>query len=142
MLDIVRSCNLVQYRGKMTKTLISDPILLTPHSPLVIWQCCKLSSYAISRKTNKPNLKKWQKKLILGPILDHLAQIWSPPNFFLKVLPLADIIHCCKLLLYAISKKTNKTLLGKWQKTNFGTNFDLFASTFDLQQIFCGFYLH
>ena len=23
--------------------------------------CCKLSLYAISRKTNKPNLKKWEK---------------------------------------------------------------------------------
>ena len=87
--------------------------------------------------------KNDQKKLILEPILDHLAQICPPPQkFFLKVLPLADIIHCCKLLLYAISKKTNKTLQGKWQKTNLGTNFDLFASTFDLQQIFCGFYLH
>ena len=25
------------------------------------------SPYAISRKTNKPNLKKWQKNLIIGP---------------------------------------------------------------------------
>ena len=57
----------------MAKTLISEPIC--PPSPkfffigfflLVIRQCSKLSSYAIRRKTNEPNMKK-KKKLILGP---------------------------------------------------------------------------
>ena len=37
--------------------------------------CHKLSLYAISRKTNEPNLKKMAKNLILGPILARLAQI-------------------------------------------------------------------
>ena len=27
-----------------------------------VMDCCKLSLYAISRETNKPNLRKWQKK--------------------------------------------------------------------------------
>ena len=35
----------------------------------------KLSSFVISRKTNEPNFKKWQKNLILVLILAH-----SPPN--------------------------------------------------------------
>ena len=38
------------------------PLLLVRH-------CCKLSLYAIWRKTNEPNLRKWQKKLVLGPNL-------------------------------------------------------------------------
>ena len=41
-------------------------------------------------KINEPNLRKWQKiKLILD-------QTWSP-KFFSWVLPLADVMHCCKL---------------------------------------------
>ena len=40
---------------------------------LIIGHCPKLSSYAIYRKTNEPNLRKWQKKLILGLILAHLG---------------------------------------------------------------------
>ena len=56
----------------MAKTLISEPIC--PPSPkfffigfflLVIRQCSKLSSYAIRRKTNEPNMKK--KKTNFGP---------------------------------------------------------------------------
>ena len=37
----------------------------------------KLSSFVISRKTNEPNFKKWQKNLILVPILVHLT---PPPK--------------------------------------------------------------
>ena len=44
--------------------------------------CSKLSLYAISRKTNQSNLKIWQKKLVLDPILVLLAQIWTPELFF------------------------------------------------------------
>ena len=54
-----------------------------------------------------------KKPRVLGPIL---AQIWSPKSF-LWVVPLLDNIHCCKLPLYAISRKTNKPNLKKWQKT-------------------------
>ena len=46
------------------------------------YYCCKLSLYATSRKTNKPNLRKWQKNLVSGPILTTLAQIWAPKIFF------------------------------------------------------------
>ena len=74
----------------MAKTLILVPIwgpknFLNGFLPLlVVRQCSKLSLYAISRKNNEPNLKKWQKNLILGPILDHLSQICLA-KFFLQV---------------------------------------------------------
>ena len=62
----------------MAKTLISDPTWDPQYLPLLaVRQSSKLSSYAISRKTYEPNLKKQQKKLFLGPILAHLA-----PMFF------------------------------------------------------------
>ena len=48
--------------------------------------CCKLSLYTISSKTNEPNLRKWQKKpLVLDPSLAHLGQIRGT-NFFFKYL--------------------------------------------------------
>ena len=46
-----------------------------------------------------------------GPIL---AQIWYQ-KYFLWVLPLLDVIPCCKLY-YAVSEKTNEPNLRKWQK--------------------------
>ena len=58
-------------------------------------------------------LEKIAKNLILGLIL---AQIWSP-KFFSRVIPLLGVTHCCKLSLYAISKKTKEANLRKWQKT-------------------------
>ena len=42
---------------------------------------CKLSLYAISRKTNELNMRKWKKKTSLGLILAHLAQIWTDKTF-------------------------------------------------------------
>ena len=113
----------------MTRNLILDPILahlakIWPHPHffslqvlplLVVRQCSKLSSYAIWRKTNEPNLRKWQKKLILERILVCLAQIW-PPQFFLQVLPLLVVRYCSKLSSYAISRKTNEPNWRKWQK--------------------------
>ena len=92
--------------------------------PLVVGrQCPKLSSYAISRKTNEPNLKRWQKNKFLAQFWPVLAQIWSP-NFFSWVLSLLDVTHCCKWSLYVISRKTNEPDLRKCQKkTSFRPNF-------------------
>ena len=43
---------------------------------------CNPSLYLILRKTNQPNLRKWQKKpLVLGPFLTPLTQI-RVPNIF------------------------------------------------------------
>ena len=84
---------------------------------LVVRYYSKLSSYAISRKTNEPNLRKWQ-DLILDLILACLAKKKN-----LWVLPLLDVIHCCKQSLHPISRKTNELNLRKWQKTQFQTQF-------------------
>ena len=78
---------------------------------LDIIHCCKL--YAISGKTNKQNLTKWQKPSFrpnFGPDL-------APQKLFLWVLPLQNLLYCCKISLYAISRKTNEPNLRKWQKT-------------------------
>ena len=75
--------------------------------PLDVMLCCKLSLYAILRKTNKPNLRKWQKTFC---------------HFFSWILPLLDVRHCCKLSLHAISSKTNKPNLRKWLKISSKTN--------------------
>ena len=56
------------------------------------------------------------KKLNLEPVLACLAQIWYSKFFFLWALPLIDVIHCCKLSLHAISRKTNEPNFKKWQK--------------------------
>ena len=49
------------------------------------------------------------------------------PKFFSQVLFLPVVRQCSKLSFYAISMKTNKPDLRKWQKPNFGPNFDLFG---------------
>ena len=49
------------------------------------------------------------KKLIAGQILTQILV----PNFFFVGFILLDVRHCCKLSLYAISRKTNNR---KWRK--------------------------
>ena len=39
------------------------------------------------------------------------------PQFFWWILPPLNVRHSCKLLLYAISRRSNKPNLKKWQKT-------------------------
>ena len=74
--------------------------------------CCKLSLYESSRKTNEPYLRKWQKetsfKPDFGPFGPNLGT-----KFFSWILPLLDVRHCCKLSLYAISRKNNKPNMRK-----------------------------
>ena len=54
------------------------------------------------------------KEQILGLNLARFDPSLVPKFFF---------IHCCKLLLYVISRKTNEPNLRKWRKTNFGPDF-------------------
>ena len=74
MLDIVPGYNLVQYQGNIIMqpwensknpnfwpNLESLKFFSWALALLVVRQYPKLTSYAISRKTNEPNLKKWQK---------------------------------------------------------------------------------
>ena len=55
--------------GLFGPNLTPLPIFLWPLPPLVVSNSSKLSSYTMSKETNKPNFTKWQKNLILGPIL-------------------------------------------------------------------------
>ena len=55
------------------------------------------------------NGKKTNFKPDFGPFLPQ----FGPPKIFLWVLTLLDVTHCCKLLLYAISGKTNESNLKK-----------------------------
>ena len=80
---------------------------------LVVRQCSKLSSYVLFKKTNERNLKKRQRTSFgsnFGPNLP------PPPQFFFVGFA-SNAINCCKLSLYAFSKKTNELNLRKWKKT-------------------------
>ena len=105
MLDIVPSCSLVQYQGNIMmqprengKNSNFRPNLEPPKFfswvllLLTVKQCSKLSSYAISSKTNKQNLKN-DKTLILGHIRAKFAPPPPLPHFF-AILPLlvTDIV--------------------------------------------------
>ena len=108
----------------MAKNLVLPPstqiwvpkIFLWILSLLDVRNCCKLSLYAISGKTNEPNLREWQKKnqfqaqfwLVLG-------QIWSLKIFFVGFVS-TDVRNCRKLSLYAISRKTIENKLEKMTK--------------------------
>ena len=108
----------------MAKNLVSGTILalLTqiwiPKFFLWIWplldvrHCCKLSLYAIARKTNEPNLRNG-KKPSFG-ILTHLAQIrvanvFSPP----KYLAFSVTRYHGQLSSCTISEKTNHPISRK-----------------------------
>ena len=118
----------------MTKNLVSGLILASLAQiwatkifpwilPLLdVRRCCKLSLYAISRKTNEKNLRKWQKTLFQAWFWP-LWPKFGPKNFFSWILSLLDVRHCCKLSAYVISGKTKEQYLRKWQRPSFGSNF-------------------
>ena len=56
------------------------------------------------------------KKPVLGLILALSTEIWAQ-KYFSWILPVLDARHCCKLSLYAISRKTNDANLRKWKKS-------------------------
>ena len=106
--------------------------------PLVFRHCCKLSLCTIQRKTNKPNLTKWQKTQFQN-------QFWSfwpkfgPNIFFSWIFLLLHNRHCCKLSLHAISRKINEPNLRKWQKTYFQDRFWLLWPKFGPRNFFMNF---
>ena len=85
---------------------------------LDVRHCYKLL-FEVSRKTNEPNFRKWQKKLVSGTILAHLAQI--PAAIFLlllfcffvffKNLALSVTRYHGQLSSCTISDKTNDPIL-------------------------------
>ena len=61
-------------------------------------------------------MREWQKKTNFGPDFGLFWPKFGPPKLFLWVLPLVDVIHCCKLSLYSISRKTYEPNLIRKQK--------------------------
>ena len=102
MLDIVAGYHCIQFQGKLmyqtseNDKMILDLILTTLAQIWIlkffVWilpsldvrLCRKPSLYAISRRTNEPRLRKWQKNLDFGLILAHLVQIWAAKSYFQK----------------------------------------------------------
>ena len=93
---------------KMAINQILDTILAcftqiwTPKSfrgvlPILVVRHC--SSYAIQRKTNKPSLRKWQKKLILGLILACFG-----PNLVTKTFFRGFTSTRCQTLLQTVTE--------------------------------------
>ena len=56
--------------------------------------------------------------------------------FFLWILPLLEIGHCCKLSLYAISRKTNEPTWENGKKQSFEHDFSPFDPNSDPQFFF------
>ena len=80
-------------------------------------------------------LEKMAENLVSGPILSPLVHIWASKHF-LRMLPLLDVRHWCKLLLYAILRKTNEPNLRKWLKTWFWVQFRLIWPKFGPPKFF------
>ena len=78
-----------------------------------VTHCCMLSLYAISRKTNEPNLEKWQKNLVSGVIVARLFQIQAS-NFFFKNLASSVTRYHGQLSSCAISEKNYDPILRKF----------------------------
>ena len=91
---------------------------------LDIIRCCKLWLYTISTKTNELNLRKWQKKQVLGRFLTLLVQIWAK-IFFSLILPFLNVRNCCKLSWFANSGN---------KKPSFGPHFGLHWPKFNPPQ--------
>ena len=130
MLDIVASYHCMQLQGKLTNQIWendekpsfrnnSEPFRpdLSPnifHEFNLYYMLEIVQSYysfAVSRKTNEP-ISTMVKNLVSGSILAPLDQIWAKKIISLIIL-LLPVSHCCKLSLYAVSRKTNEPNLRK-----------------------------
>ena len=87
---------------------------------LVVRNCSKLSSYAISRKTNKPNFRKWQKKTNFGPNFSPFGQDLGSPNYFhgFYLSWYLDIVPSCHPMQFTRKRMNQTCQNGK--KPNFG----------------------
>ena len=81
------------------------------------------------------------KTLASGVILAQIRPVLPKKKLF-SILHLQDVMHCYKLLLYAISRKTNESNLRKWQKTYFWDWFWNLRPKFGPQTFFCGWCLY
>ena len=79
---------------------------------LDVRHCLKLQSCEILRKTNEPHLRK-QQKTDFQPDFGLFWPILVPQFFFSWALPLLEVLHCYKLSLYVISRKTKLEKMAK-----------------------------
>ena len=77
--------------------------------------CCKLSLHAIARKTNEPNLRKWQKTPSLGTDFGTFGADLAGNFFFLFFKNLASSVtkYHGKLSSCTITEKNNDPILRK-----------------------------
>ena len=99
-------------------------------------------SYAIYRKTNETNLRKWQKKKILGLILACFRPNLVPKIFFrgfnLNYMLYIVVSYHCMQFQGKLMNQTSKN--GK--KTSFGHNFGTFGPNLGPKNFFHGLYLY
>ena len=143
MWHIVPSCNPVQYQGKlMMKTWENDekPNFGPNFGPqksfswvfplLVVRNCSKLSSYAIYKKSNKPNLRKWWKTFFpFGPNLG--------PQFFFRGFYLDQMLET--VACYNCMQFQEKRLIQtqeNGEKPHFGSDLDPLGSNSNHQIFF------
>ena len=81
------------------------------------------------------------KKLNFGPDLGPFWPKYRLQKLFSWVLPLLDVIHCCKLSLYAMKRKTNKQTWKNGKKSSFGPDFGLFGPNSTYQFFFSRIWL-
>ena len=112
MLDIVARYHRIQFQGNFviqTQENGKKPhfgpalSLLCPNSghqflfiKLAVRHCSNLSSYAIYKKTNEPNLRKWAKNLIWGPDFGLFCPNLDPKIIFRGFLHLLEVRNCRK----------------------------------------------
>ena len=129
MLDIVASYHCIQFQRKLKNQTWKNGqkhrpgLIFTRFGPnlaqfffrfYLYYMLCITASYHCTQFQGKPMNQTWEngKKNWFQP------RFWpNLPKTFLCILPLLDVIHCCKLSLHAISRKTNAWNLRKWQKT-------------------------
>ena len=97
----------------------------------------------------KRKIYRWKKREAFnaGDVFEKtIGLFWSKsfPKFSSWVLPLLDVIHCCKLSLYPISRKTNEPNLRKSQKNppSFCPEFSPFGPNLGPKFFFRRFYLY
>ena len=137
----------------MAKNLVSDLILAplaqiwVPHFfsrilPLLdARHCCNLSLYATARKTNEPNLRKWQKNLVSDLFLVPLVQILVLKTFFVDFYT-TRCLTLLQLVIYAVSRTANEPDLRQWKNPNFEPNFGPFWAKFGPRKFFHGYFLN
>ena len=97
----------------------------------------------------KRKIYRWKKREAFnaGDVFEKtIGLFWSKsfPKFSSWVLPLLDVIHCCKLSLYPISRKTNEPNLRKSQKNppSFCPEFSALGPNLGPKFFFRRFYLY